>query len=126
MGFRFFLAALLLLLASTPSFADSYDENAGLEEEHMYRWLKWTRGVDLGLNALGHFGVGNSIDSPPGGFGIQARYHIWYEHLVEAHATAGFGVQNQAFLLGGGFKLNIVEYLEDTSGYVRQKGIQVN
>lgn len=113
------LVALLVAFVAQTAWADF--EEPGM---YIFRWPEWQNGLDLGVEALGHFGKGDSFNAPPGGLMMRAQYHYWWDHLVEAHGSLGVGLSNSTFMAGIGLKVNLMEYVEDVSGKIHANGIQ--
>jgi hypothetical protein len=113
-----FLLPFCLLIGAVQVRAD---EDPGI---YIYHWPEWQSGFDAGLMALGHFGRGSSINTPPGSLGFRGQYHYWWDHLLEIHGTFGLGFGGYSYMLGAGVKVNLIEYVEDVSGNIRAKGIQ--
>lgn len=50
---------------------------------------------------------------PPGDLLLELGAHYWWKHLIEGRVHLGVGISNLTFAAGVGFKLNLLEFMED-------------
>ena len=87
-------------------------------------WPLWQHGYAIVPRVLGRLGRGDSRNLPyRGALFVEAETHIWYRHLVGAHAGFGFGLTNSLFTINTGLKVNLIEVLKDPMGYSYDKGL---
>jgi hypothetical protein len=77
-------------------------------------WPRWGKGMEVGVRAVGRFGMGSNINTPPGDVLLNLQGHIWYDHIVEGHVSLGFGLANSTVALGFGSKINLFEIAQLT------------
>jgi len=95
-----------------------------------------TFGFDLDFAPFARFGASNDTQAAQGDFLVQVTPHYWYNHLLEFHAVAGYGISHSTFVVGGGLKINLLEVfgtpgqrtlLKDISGFgdsgLHQRGV---
>ena len=116
-----FGSILIFFLLNSPTLQAQEQEEVQFT---IYHWPRWVKGFDLDFRAMGHFGTGESLNTPPGGFFLNASGHIWWDHLIELHANLGVGVTHGMFLFGGGTKLNLLEFTADPTGEMQARGYQ--
>lgn len=117
------LAALALgcALQSSAARAEVLDFDP---ETMIYVWPRWQKGFHLGAHAVGRFGAGTNLASPPGDLIPEFAYHAWINHIFEFHGSFGYGVANSTVLYGVGAKLNLIEFIEDPTSEMSMRGLQ--
>lgn len=88
-----------------------------------YIWPRWQKGIELGARAFGRFGAGTNVNTPPGDIITFIGAHLWYNHTIELHAHASYGMQNGTVMLGGGTRINMLEFIEDPTRDAQIRGL---
>ena len=115
----------LLRVMAALGVALTYSSGAyAYEEDTLFVWPKWQKGVDLGLRALSRIGTGANINSPPGDVMINLGGHIWLRHTVDFHVALGIGLGNGTFSYGVGTRLNLIELISDPTNEMITRGLQ--
>lgn len=119
------ICAGILALAALVVAPVARAEEQQYDPEYMiWIWPKWQKGVELGARALGRFGAGTNINSPPGDLMVQGQYHLWYQHLIDLHLNLGLGISSGTFMYGGGVRVNLIEFIEDPTKEMLVRGLQ--
>jgi len=117
-----FAAAAAQALVCSEARAESDAQTGNIKK--VESWPQWQHGYALVPRVLGRIGRGDSRNLPyRGAVLVEAETHIWYRHLVSAHAGLGFGLTNSLFTINTGLKINLIEVLKDPMGYSYDKGL---